>query len=596
MNKQISTFTLLIIGMAALAMPSTDGVALTVTQPTATTVVAAGDEYASEQLSNPWDMNDTADIDTDDSVNVTSQTFFDGIFSAATTAGSDNQIFPLFGGFVDSINSSRGYLHPVDTARYRYFTIKMRATRPTANTEVAYLGYFAANYTTGACGQTGFAALPSSTWTIITFDLVANNAPNSNCGHQWQDFPVGTLRFNPALDNNSPFKSVSFDIDWIRLTAPAANGDKTSVQWTDSGFGGTYTVTLNETGNNAVSVLLKSGISGTSYQADLTPFPAGQYTLTVSRDGDPATSDVSGAFRINATPMIAVNAPDFHGDQTKNFATTVVGNAWGPINATDFAVNPTATNWKNVSYTTPTGSFYGRPTNGDPQWYMNLGNHAIDTSLYRSLCFTLKDFGQRSVGLGSVARFFWGQKTDGKLTISQDIPLSSGGPNEYCVPDIAAAPIEPTSLAGPWTGTQTLFRLDPHEFPVSSACTNTPTAANCHDVELDSVVLSPFAQADPGFAFKWNLSDSDDANVNLNLYLDPDTTFGNGNEVLIYSAIVPTSVHEYDWPGSGSVNYGTYHAYLVADDGKNSVGQYSTGPIIIGKQDGIFRDGFESTR
>jgi len=591
MNPRINTRTLRSIAAAALLASSADGIALNVTQPTGTTVVAAGDDYASQQLANPWDMNDGIDIDTDDSFNVSGQTFSAGVFSASTTVGSDNQLFPLFGGFAGTINSSRGFNHPVDTTRYRYFTIKMFATRPTANTEVSYLGFFAADGSAGACGQTGLTALASSTWQVITYDMVTNNVPNANCSHAWQDFPVGALRLNPALDNNSPFTAVQFQIDWIRLTATPTAGELTPVQWTDSGYAGTYSVTLNETGANAVSVPLASGISGTSYQADLTRFPAGQYTLTVSRDSAPAASASSATFRINATPMPAVTAPDFHGDQALNFAATVVGNAWGPLSATDFTATP---NWKNVSYTTPAGSFYGRPTNNDPQWYMNLANHAIDTDLYRSLCITLKDFGQRSVGLGSVARFFWGQKTNGNLTISQDIPLASGGPNEYCIADIAAEPIEPSSLAGPWTGTQTLFRVDPHEFPVSAACTSTPSAANCHDVELDSVVLSPFAQANPGYTFKWNLSDPDSPGNVVTLYLDPDLIPGNGNEIVLFSGVVASSSGQYVWPGSGSVNYGRYNVLITADDALNAVSQYSTGPILIGARDGIFRNGFDA--
>jgi len=589
MNLRICNSALPGLAAAALLAASVSVSALSVTQPTAATVVAAGDDYATQQLSDPWDMNNALDLDTDDSFNVANQTFASGLFTGDTTVGSDNEIFPLFGGFVSSINSSRGYNHPVDTTRYRYFTIKMRATRPTATPEVANIVFFAANYTNGACGQTGFTQLANNTWQILTFDMVTNNITSAACAHQWQDFPVGALRFDPALDNNSPFQSVHFSVDWIRLTPVATSAEKTAVTWTDSGYSGTYSVTLNETGTNATTLLLASGISGTSYQADLTRFPAGQYTVTVSRDTGTATTANSGLFRINAAPTVAVTSPNFRGDQAHNFATTVVGNPWGPIDAGDFL---TVINWTNVSYTNPAGSFYGRPTNNDPQWYMNLGNQAIDTSLYRSLCFTLQDFGQRAVGLGSVARFFWGSKVTGNLTISQDVPLSSGK-NEYCFADIAAVPIEPNSLAGPWSGTQTEFRVDPHEFPVSSACTSSPSPFNCHDVELDSVVLSPFLQANPGFTFTYNLGDADTSNVTVSLSLDPDTTPGNGNEILLFSGLVPNSNGQYVWAGSRSVNYGRYNVLITADDGLNPVSQYSSGPVLVGARDGIFRNGFD---
>ena len=578
-----------------LLLAASDCAALGVTQPTASTVVVAGDDYATQVLGNAWDMNASAtkadeDIATDESGNVTNQTFSGGLFSASTTTG-DNNVFPLFMGYSGSINSSRGYAHPVDTAHYRNFTVKFRATRPTPNTEVAYVSFYqsdTSSYNNGTYGETNFLAVPASQFIIYTFDLVANN---DNLHHHWTDFPtVQGIRFNPALDNNSPFASVQFDIDWMRLTPAAAAGDKTNVQWTDSGYSGTYTISANETSTNAASVVLASGVSGTNYAADLTILPPGQYTVTVTRDvGGTAAS--SAAFRINSPPQVALTAPDVHGDQTRNFAATVVGNPWGPIDAGDFIL---INNFSNIVYNNPAGTFYGRPTNADPQWFMNLANQAIDTSLYRSFCFTMKDFGQRSIGLGSVARFFWGQKTTGNLTISQDIPLFSGGPNEYCFADVAAIPVEAQSLGGPWTGTQTEFRLDPIEFSVSAACTSTPSPANCHDIDLVSAVLSPFAQANPGYTFKWNLADADDANVALSLYLDRDTTFGNSNELLIYNANVPSSNGQFVWSGSTSVNYGTYHAYIVADDGRNRVGQYSTGPIIVGARDGIFRNGFDA--
>lgn len=569
--------------------------ALGITQPTATTVVVAGDDYASEQLSNPWDMSDTGDIALDESFNVISQSFSGGLFSGTTTVGGDNELFPLFMGFGSSINSSRGYNHPIDTSRYRYLTIKLRETRASANTEVANITFLQSDsfsYNNGACGFTSnlpIAASAAPAWVIHTFDMVTSHQANSTCPHNWLDFPtVAGIRLNPALDGSSPFQGVRVDIDWIRLTSVAAADAKTTVQWTDSGYAGTYSVTINETGANATSLLLGSGIGGTSFVADLSTLTPGQYTVTVSRDVG-GTSATSQMFRINSPPQVALTAPDVHGDQTRNFAASVLGNPWGPLTASDFTL---VNNFTNVSYSSPVGSFYGRPTSADPQWFMNLANQAIDTKLYRSLCFTLKDFGPRLVGIGSVARFFWGQKTTGNLSISQDIPLNSGL-NEYCVADIAAVPIEPQSVGGPWTGTQTEFRLDPHEFPVSAACMSTPSPANCHDVQLDSVVLSPFAEANPGYTFKWNLSDADDGTVNLGLYLDADTNPSNGNELLIHAASVSSTNGQFVWPGSGSVNYGTYQAFVIADDGKNAVTQYATGPIIIGPSDGIFRNGFD---
>jgi hypothetical protein len=115
-------------------------------------------------------------------------------------------------------------------------------------------------------------------------------------------------------------------------------------------------------------------------------------------------------------------------------------------------------------------------------------------------------------------------------------------------------------------------------------------------VRLDSVTLSPFAQANPGYTFKWTLaSDANHASDTVALYLDPDTNQLNGNEILIHSAAATTgAASQYVWPGSTSVTYGTYNVLVVADDGINSVSQYAGGPLIVGARDGIFRNGFDA--
>jgi len=92
-----------------------------VTQPTVSTVVEAGDDYATQVLGNAWDMSDAADIDTQESISVSGQLFSGGIFSATSASQSEN-IYPLHMGYASSINLSRGANHPIDTSRYRYVT------------------------------------------------------------------------------------------------------------------------------------------------------------------------------------------------------------------------------------------------------------------------------------------------------------------------------------------------------------------------------------------------------------------------------------------------------------------------------------------
>ena len=552
---------------------------VTVTQPTASTVVAAGDDYATQVLGNAWDMSDAIDVDTQESTQ-----YFTGLIISAgnlsgTTSITGAGLFPLYMGLGSTINLSRGANFPIDTSHYRYLTIKLRDNSVSQNVNAYFYPTDISSY-----GVTHYFPVPQNQWAIVTIDFINDLYSSPTSIVQWTDQPFVTgLRVDPA--NGS---GVGFSIDWIRLTAPATAAQKTSVQWSDSGSATTYSIIAVDGAGAGTAYTLATGVSGTSYLADTSFLAPGQYQIQVKRADN--TSGNSATFRINSPPQIAVSAPSVGGDTAQDFATSVVGNPWGPFSATDFQI---ISNFTGVSYTNPVNSFYGRPTNSDPGWYFNLGGHAIDTGVYRSLCFDLEVFGPRSVGLGSVARVFWGNAPT-TMTTSQDIVLddnlSDTTVGHYCIPDLSAVPLE-NANGGTWTGTMSQFRIDPDEFTPAGGCSTPDT---CHDVRLDKVTLSPFAQANPGYTFQWSLSNADNASSTVAVYLDPDTNPFNGNEILIHSSPGTANGNgSYTWPGSTSITYGSYNVLIVADDGTNSVSQYAGGPLIVGARDGIFRNGFD---
>ena len=552
---------------------------VTVTQPTASTVVEAGDDYATQVLGNAWDMSDAIDVDTQESTQ-----YFTGLIISAgnlsgTTSITGAGLFPLYMGLGSSINLSRGANFPIDTSRYRYLTVKVRDNAGSQNVNAYFYPTDISSY-----GVTHYFPVPQNQWTIVTIDFINDLYPSPTSTVQWTDQRyVAGLRVDPA--NGS---GVSFSIDWIRLTAPATAARKTSVQWTDTGSATTYSIIAVDNAGAGTAYTLATGVSGASYLADTSFLAPGQYQIQVKRADN--TSGNSATYRINSPPQIAVTAPSVSGDTAQDFATSVAGNPWGPFSATDFQI---ISNFTGVSYSNPVNSFYGRPTNSDPGWYFNLGGHAIDTGIYRSLCFDLEVFGPRSVGLGSVARVFWGNAPT-TMTTSQDVVLddnlSDTTVGHYCIPDLSAVPLE-NANGGTWTGTMSQFRIDPDEFTPPGGCSTPDT---CHDVRLDKVTLSPFAQANPGYTFQWSLSDSDNASSTVAVYLDPDSDPFNGNEILIHSSPGTANGNgSYAWPGSTSVTYGAYNVLIVADDGTNSVSQYAGGPLIVGARDGIFRNGFD---
>lgn len=594
-------------GLLAIALlPATfTAHALTVLHPATGEVVTAGDDYATQVLGNAWDMNDSIDIDMEESFNVTNQSLGGGHFFGTTTA-ADANIYPLFEGQLSSINLSRGATFPVDTSHYRYLTVKMKATKPSVPVEFSRVVFYQVNGTYGLGAYHLLAA--DNSYVIFTNDMLTQIDGTSP--HQWTDFAQVTgLRIDPATPGGAFTTGSQFNIDWIRLTAPATASQKTPVQWTDSGYSGSYNITAVDADN--VTTYPLGATSGTSYLADTSFLAPGAYRIKVARTGGGGATALSQIFYINSPPQPELTSPSVRGDQTRDFATIVAGNPWGPIDATDFSINGATPNGvinfklippSSSYYTTPVGSFHGRPTNDDPQWFLNLHNQAIDTSIYRSLCFKQEVFGPRVLGegptAGSVARVFWGP-TAGSLTTSDDIVLHDNVGDsivsEYCIPDLAAANvIDPTATpaGGTWSGMKSAFRIDPSEFTPPGGCSTPDT---CHDVRLDSVTLSPFAHANPNYTFTWTLADPDNASDTIDLYLDPDTNPDNGNEILIHSQTAGSGNGQYVYTGSGLVASGTYHALIVADDGYNAVAQYAGGPIIVTSSDVIFRNGFEAT-
>ena len=101
---------------------------LTVTAPE-NTVVAAGRDYATEVLADPWDMDKVTDIDIFELRDLTNPTFTDGVLRATTT-GADSNIWMIFQGVPSAFNLTRGALYPIDNSRYTHLSLKMRLNPP----------------------------------------------------------------------------------------------------------------------------------------------------------------------------------------------------------------------------------------------------------------------------------------------------------------------------------------------------------------------------------------------------------------------------------------------------------------------------------
>jgi hypothetical protein len=575
-------FYRLLPSVAVLALAAAQDIeALTVTNPSTTVVIAAGNDYATQVLGDPWDMTDAQDIDTDESSNLASQTIASGTYSAAASNCSTGaNFYPLFQGYgAQTVATSNGRLYPIDTSTYRYLTIKIKDSTA-QSTHIVFLKD-GDSYTNQTFGSSFFKSVVANTWAIQTWDMyteVFTSAPN----HPWTTYPqLQGLRFDPCNTGTT-----NLQVDWTRLTAPASVNQTYNVTWTDTGAPATYTINAIDSG--AVPYTFATGISGRSFSADFSRLPPGNYQVEVQRsDGVTATSP--GTVQVNSPPLVQMTSPSKRGEQSESYAITEQGGQWGPMAATDFNPSPPP-NFKTVSYAG--GVFTGRPLNGDPEFLMKTTGHPIDASVYRSVCFTQEVFGTRSVGNGSVARLFWAQNTN-DISTTTDIILNSGL-NEYCISDLADMTAVPLVPATPppvsWSGSMIYFRMDPDELTPPNGCS---TAATCFDVQLNSIILAPWAAASPGYTFKWTVI-TDKPSSLLTLALDPDTTPGNGNETVIFNQPVGNGSGSFIWNGAGGPATGTYHALATIDDGTNVVSHYSTGPIVVTATDEIFKNGFET--
>jgi hypothetical protein len=243
--------------------------------PGATPTLAAGngEDYATNELGNPWDMDGPGDIafeQTRYGDHMTGMAFTNGIFSATATGG-DPRLFLRWP--VDShVNPvpQDGNYHPIDANKYKFFTVKVNVP----STQFAQVLWVPAMGV--APGSTGFKQLQAG-WNIVTFDLTSGTS-----GTPWSGSIQG-LMFDPMNANGV------FQIDYVRLsTVDPSSPDNIPPQLaiTSPSFisGPDYATTVvgNPWDMNDSADLKGSNVTGES-------FGSGIYNAT-NTSGDPAVT------------------------------------------------------------------------------------------------------------------------------------------------------------------------------------------------------------------------------------------------------------------------------------------------------------------
>jgi hypothetical protein len=182
----------------------------------------SGQDYATTELKDPWDMNNPEDIYSWG--NITPPVFSNGIMSARsidtnplnTCSGywEDPYINLLDDNYWDSPYTTDP---PVDTSKYRYFSFRLKVD---ATPDVSYGGIARviwSDFLFTNCGATNDIPLHEG-WNEVTVDLWAQDILDDKdlCQSPWRASPQ---RRQVRLDPFEYPEETSFQMDWIKLTA-----------------------------------------------------------------------------------------------------------------------------------------------------------------------------------------------------------------------------------------------------------------------------------------------------------------------------------------------------------------------------------------
>jgi hypothetical protein len=191
-HMQLLGLMLLCVALLALGLPGA----------TITRAAVNGEDYASNELGNPWDMSDAGDIAfeyTRDKGNVSGLTFNNGVLEATATTSDPRITLRLPTHPHTNPVPQDGTFHPIDASKYKYLTVRLNVP---VNNFAMVLWNTATNT---PFGMTGFKAV-SPGWNTITFDLTSGTS-----GAAWSGTIAG-LYIDPMNATGA------FKIDYVRLS------------------------------------------------------------------------------------------------------------------------------------------------------------------------------------------------------------------------------------------------------------------------------------------------------------------------------------------------------------------------------------------
>jgi hypothetical protein len=602
--------------------------ALSITAPNASGVVLAEmDEFATNVLGDPWDMNQASDLAFYRSESgMTNSVFNSGIYSAlmADRDGSGIERITLLTSGAQDNAAMRigkiGYNYPINADRYRYLTYRLYKSNPECNNGGLIIWYADDSYSTNAAGisnsfpVTPGASSPCSGWFTIVLDLATIGL---QAGSKTWSGTIREIMIKPFAGGGTGLPLATVKLDYARLTsANPLTARPFTIRWTGDGTGGDVTLYASP-GNRTLDdddFLIAAGQdpAGGSYRFETGVLPAGEYYIAAENSTGIAWSD--GSLIINSPPQTIITAPSMSSGQ--DYAETEIGNAWDMDDANDLndelppGWDPCVVNENYSDGLYRADLAPACPPNEPGSDSMLIIGHLnppgpdpiIDTHTYRYLSFRFFHSGEQNVGEGWVARFGWWQKQKTGVTeatvMSRDIIIYEGW-NTYKVDLWAADVVDETNPSGtPWRDSApNRLRLDPSEllfnhFPAWIA--------------IDWLRLTAMDEVQAGDVYAVRYSVDRDQAVNLAFYYDTDRNPNNGRTLIglslmgsndntrildkrVYLPIIfgsgsssmgNNAMEQFYWNTAG-VLPGTYYVCINSTDAYNETYRCSEAPLRV---------------
>lgn len=550
-------------------------------------VIAEGDDFATRVLRSPWDMSAPPYPDFPTvlgNIDRSSFTVSGGQWSMYTTNPDPRINIHPTGLAQPALNV--GSRFPIDASHYVLLSFRM-CSNMAGQGQIFW--FYDQTFTKFAYSY--FFPVISGC-RIYVVDLRSAFWSGRGGLSGWNGNPIG-LSIDPVASGSN----VHLQLDWVRLTT-ADTSQSLPITWhmssggaklefyvdTDSsGYDGTKIGEVVNAPVNGVfqwgSTLLNGGDARYPYPLPESLQP-GQYYVYAQMNGEPAGYS-SKPFTVDATPIVTFLRPS--AISGRDYATTVVGDAWDMSNSGDVTETQhiVDSRFANGVYHALTDS------SGDPQILLHVED-PIDTNRYKYLTYRMYIEGVQDIGRGWVSRiYWWNQGPTADYVVTDDIVVYEGW-QVYSL-DLSKVALEP-SLGPGWSGYQRVLRLDPVEVP------------NPMSIHLDYVMLTGDEQVQRGSLFPVMYQISENTGVTINLYYDTNKNHLDGKTIMVTSAPSPPLVSPFkvylpfvskltnDLPhlsgimviwDTTQVEPGAYYLCAEVDDGSNVATWYSDTPVIV---------------